>query len=262
MITTDDSLSALQPFQQACLIVLAIVGDTSFVALLMVLVRKRFFRVHCQNLLANDRLRRTETSANEKMASEPRIVETGEISHPIRVELVDNYIPDRAVVESPTTSQMTQRDRKTEFIPRRHTIRSRTLSQRIFDPSQTQGRSHHIPSPNTPATTGLGGFSVLKKFGKLLVRSLRLPVRDEHALILLTREKTHVSDDWSDSIRQAVVSWLPEGFGGLLIGRNSRFYTEELDDAELEQVGGVEYRALRFLSYFVGAVSPRGIPSS
>jgi hypothetical protein len=40
------------------------------------------------------------------------------------------------------------------------------------------------------------------------------------------------------------------------VGRNSRFYTEELDDEELEQVGGVEYRALRLLSYAVAAVSP------
>jgi hypothetical protein len=40
-----------------------------------------------------------------------------------------------------------------------------------------------------------------------------------------------------------------------VVGRNSRFFTEELDDEDLEKIGGVEYRALRLLSYAVAAVS-------
>lgn len=39
-----------------------------------------------------------------------------------------------------------------------------------------------------------------------------------------------------------------------VIGRNSRFWTEELDDEELEQIGGVEYRALKLLSCIVSTV--------
>jgi len=49
------------------------------------------------------------------------------------------------------------------------------------------------------------------------------------------------------------LSWLPDG---LVIGRNSEFYTDELTDEQLERLGGIEYRALRFLSYFIFAVSP------
>jgi hypothetical protein len=41
----------------------------------------------------------------------------------------------------------------------------------------------------------------------------------------------------------------------LVIGRNSRFFTEELDDEELQELGGVEYRALRLLSRLVPVVS-------
>jgi len=48
---------------------------------------------------------------------------------------------------------------------------------------------------------------------------------------------------------------MPVGLASLVVGRNSRFFTEELDDEELEQIGGVEYRALRLLSYAVAAVS-------
>jgi hypothetical protein len=50
--------------------------------------------------------------------------------------------------------------------------------------------------------------------------------------------------------------WMPNTLASLVVGRNSRFFTEELDDEELEQIGGVEYRALRLLSYAVAAVGP------
>lgn len=46
------------------------------------------------------------------------------------------------------------------------------------------------------------------------------------------------------------------------VGRNSRFNLEELSDEQLEEVGGVEYRALRVLGYLVGAVSRHSICSN
>jgi hypothetical protein len=45
--------------------------------------------------------------------------------------------------------------------------------------------------------------------------------------------------------------WLSDGFDGLSIGRNSHFNTELLSDEQLEELGGIEYRALRALSYIV-----------
>ena len=45
------------------------------------------------------------------------------------------------------------------------------------------------------------------------------------------------------------VSWLK--FDGLVVGRNSLFHTDRLTDEQLEEIGGVEYRALRLLSYLV-----------
>jgi hypothetical protein len=48
---------------------------------------------------------------------------------------------------------------------------------------------------------------------------------------------------------------MPDTLASLVVGRNSRFFTEELDDEDLEKIGGVEYRALRLLSYAVAAVS-------
>jgi hypothetical protein len=67
-------------------------------------------------------------------------------------------------------------------------------------------------------------------------------------------------------LRSGVARWMPDTLQHLVVGRNSRFFTEELDDDELEDIGGVEYRALRFLSYFVAAVrqilSRENFPSS
>ena len=51
------------------------------------------------------------------------------------------------------------------------------------------------------------------------------------------------------------LSWLPGSIDGLIVGRNSEFFTDQLTDDQLEHLGGIEYRALRFLSYFIFAVS-------
>lgn len=47
--------------------------------------------------------------------------------------------------------------------------------------------------------------------------------------------------------------WLE--FSGLIVNRNSDFRTDSLSDEQLESIGGVEYKALRLLSYLVPAVS-------
>ncbi|KAH8101386.1 TrkH-domain-containing protein [Cristinia sonorae] len=53
------------------------------------------------------------------------------------------------------------------------------------------------------------------------------------------------------SIRKKEEAKLEKEYGRLVIGRNSDFNTDELTDEELEELGGLEYRALRFLSYLV-----------
>ncbi|OBZ78732.1 hypothetical protein A0H81_00276 [Grifola frondosa] len=51
--------------------------------------------------------------------------------------------------------------------------------------------------------------------------------------------------------RQKSMKRLGENLRGLVIGRNSDFNTEYLSDEQLEELGGLEYRALRLLSYLV-----------
>jgi len=82
-------------------------------------------------------------------------------------------------------------------------------------------------------------------------------------MTLLTNPNVAISEDgsgsgssigWSDIVTGAA-RWMPDTLASLVVGRNSRFFTEELDDEDLELIGGVEYRALRLLSYAVAAVS-------
>ena len=140
----------------------------------------------------------------------------------------------------------------------------------------------HIPRPHTKLHTGLGGFPgpiaiarhILPPSARsALSNRLKVPEK-RHTLALhptILPQPTRVSSDvesgpiaaieesWDD-VKAHVAKWMPEKLGGLVIGRNGRFFTEELDDETLEILGGVEYRALRLLSYLVPAVRPPHFP--
>lgn len=61
------------------------------------------------------------------------------------------------------------------------------------------------------------------------------------------------SQEQKDGDKPHRVPWLK--FDGLVVGRNSLFHTDRLFNAQLEEIGGVEYRALSLLSYLVAFVS-------
>jgi hypothetical protein len=127
---------------------------------------------------------------------------------------------------------------------------------------------HPLLQPLQLKHKGLGGFpSPLRLAGRLLTQETSSVLRQRlgkpaHGYSLsLHRTHTHVSGDaelgehpWHH-VRATVAHWMPSKISGLVIGRNSRFFTEELDDEELQELGGVEYRALRLLSRLVPVVS-------
>ena len=76
-----------------------------------------------------------------------------------------------------------------------------------------------------------------------------------NAFGFINRVWNRILTRWRAHRQRHYLSWLPDGIDALIIGRNSEFYTDELTDEQLENLGGIEYRALRFLSYFVPAVS-------
>jgi hypothetical protein len=75
------------------------------------------------------------------------------------------------------------------------------------------------------------------------------------ALGFISRMRNRTVTYWRSRGQRGHLSWLPDSIDGLIVGRNSEFYTDELTDEQLEHLGGIEYRALRYLSYFVFIVS-------
>ena len=358
----DDSISVLHPFQQIILFLLFIVGDFGFVSWIMVLIRKRFFRKHCEELLRrNNALRRSRTRLVLDRAKtlkgrygsrKPYAGET--ISGPVNARPVDDYISERmtdspidvrgshpdttnvgegqggggidaATQSASTTAQSSavlkgvggtgdsgssivrssgttpdeynslRRERTVQIVTpatpttfhARQRIRaesrtislSRTVSGPDLQRSNTFARQvgnrsatpRQIPTPKERKHVGMGGFPIpIHLFSRIIPQSAqshlhsRLTRSETRHTLLLSRTDTVAtlgveasgrSDNW-DELRATVASWMPEKLGGLVVGRNSRFFSEELDDEELEQLGGVEYRALRLLSYLVPAVGP------
>jgi hypothetical protein len=196
---------------------------------------------------------------------------------------------DRAVLSRSRTVQIDEPYRRRQSI-RALSLRQNTLDHRTSTirsgqvdsvPEPGSKYTNHIPHPLQSQHSGFGGFpGPLKLFKSILPHSTnsqleRRLTRTETGVTLLTNSRRRVFDKdehpgfkrhregdmerggaWGDQVRAHVAHWMPENLGGLVIGRNSRFYTEELGDEELEQLGGVEYRALRLLGYLVGSVSP------
>ncbi|OWZ63019.1 hypothetical protein AYX15_04941 [Cryptococcus neoformans] len=395
------NLSALQPFQQVILFFLFIVGDYSFVSLIMVLVRKHYFRTHCEQLLINDLFRRTRTisydpggqgglnhsSKGFKSTIKKLRGQNIAISGPINGHKIENFAEDgldtaanqeqRTMTDSPANMTYEERERRelagasktsadnptpdphlpstlgkstvalhnpanpprppatnsaqaedhrspfidplfqarqrlrtqtranstnvpqhdrptsrhhptlphvTSDVPNREAIPPKRKSsvhvKDYFHHDQSQHphlhtaaqiMAHHtidpnrrLPMPFGHKNTGYGGFpSLLDILHRLLPerakQRLYRPVRRVgivmHPAYTHEFENGHAGheESWSEAIRGSVAKWMPEGLQGLVIGRNSRFWTEELDDEELEQIGGVEYRALKLLSCIVSS---------
>lgn len=398
------NLSALHPFQQVILFFLFIVGDYSFVSLIMVLVRKHYFRTHCEQLLINDLFRRIPTisydtgaqgglnysSKSFKSTIKKLRGKNIAISGPIDGHKMDNFAEDGLVTAGdqeqhmmtdspvdmtfeergrreraeaseipadnqtpgprvpstlgkstaallnpanaappPATSSAQAEDHRSPFVDplfqARQRLRTQTRAKSISAAQHGRSTSDHRPTPphvtsdvpnhmgggaippkrknnvhikdyshhdqsqhphlHTAAqivthhtidptrglpipfghkNTGYGGFpSLLHIFHHFLPerakQRLYRPVRRVgivmHPTYAHEFENGHAGheESWSEAIRGSVAKWMPEGLQGLVIGRNSRFWTEELDDEELEQIGGVEYRALKLLSSIVSS---------
>ncbi|KAI0719098.1 TrkH-domain-containing protein [Cerioporus squamosus] len=88
---------------------------------------------------------------------------------------------------------------------------------------------------------GLGGFPGPLQLGRRIAR--RYFPDAYQRLQMLGRA--------DDPARKKRLKWLSDSLKDLVVGRNSDFNTDELSDEQLEELGGIEYRALRMLSYIV-----------
>ncbi|ORY22841.1 cation transport protein-domain-containing protein [Naematelia encephala] len=79
-------------------------------------------------------------------------------------------------------------------------------------------------------TEGVHSSHPIRSLGKALGR----PIEDHR--------------DANEEIRAKNAKWLPPGVRGVVVGRNSQFFEEELDDEDLELIGALEYRATTVLT--------------
>ena len=161
-------------------------------------------------------------------------------------------------------------------------VRGATLTRSMTKPTPT-----HIPHPQLNMNTGYGGFSYPPYFLPwLLPESWKKAIMNristrKNNLTIFTNPTIApegitqggrlvmpgqgingaIGDPQSVSLGQSararVAEWMPDRLEGLVVGRNSRFYTEELDEDVIEQLGGVEYKALRLLAWLIPGVSAR-----
>ena len=112
--------------------------------------------------------------------------------------------------------------------------------------------STYYGNPNSPGAQsqfstkyqGLGGFPGPSALATQVIR-----ITAPHAYSRIERK---MSMPLMRTLDEEKTPWLK--FSGLIVGRNSDFRTETLSDEQLEDLGGAEYRALRWLSYLVPMV--------
>lgn len=128
------------------------------------------------------------------------------------------------------------------------------------------------------AHTGRGGFPGPHRLIAALVRAIS-PKTAHQVYTFVAEDPKARSLRWAhpfQSFEQAVepslekrkdvrearhaerVKWLPPGVRGVVVGRNSQIYDEELDVEDLELFAAIEYRALSLLTALVFVVSLPG----
>jgi hypothetical protein len=184
----------------------------------------------------------------------------------------DNDAPSRQVnrkADQKATSSDASPDRRHE-LRRRHGSQVRSEAPTPNDPHATiphasSGHSRH---------TGRGGFPGLFELvsytGKQtlpgqktsLFSALRTLegeiVHSSHPLQSLGKRVGQPFKDYADkgeANHAQSARWLPPGVRGIVVGRNSQFFEEELSDEDLELIGALEYRATKVLTTLLIVVS-------
>ncbi|KAJ6476359.1 potassium transporter [Mycena sanguinolenta] len=275
------NLSTTTPWQQAILYILMVIGDFTVVSWLMVLVRKWYFKNVCQYVDYRSRPRLTKNRGLFLKSISPPVAmfkQTEEVPAPEkkenptfsfiqptpRVTLDENnreknegvgeeerILSDaRTFSSSPRAASValapdTTREglnvaftTSTDRQPRLQTIREGVAFPRR---TATIYSTHMKIDPENKKFEGNGGFP-----GPLTVLKTMLK---RGAPVTYRKLERKMTLPYTETLAATDVPWL--SFDGLVVGRNSIFRTETLSDEQLKFIGGVEYQALRLLSYFI-----------
>jgi hypothetical protein len=206
--------------------VLMILGDITVVSWLTVLVRKHFFSKRCKSLLTANRLKRQ---------AEARAADAEKGSKELRLE--ETRSSESYQREADALANMSNRTG----------LRDRRAPTHYMELKKSPT---HVSSNNTRAfrPDDFGSFPppwvVAKHLWRAISPKTQAVVSNRITRTLTVQRTTTLADP-------ATTPWL--SFTGLRISRNSHFNLSALTSSEIEEIGGVEYRALVALAWIVAA---------
>ncbi|KAK0462994.1 potassium transporter [Desarmillaria tabescens] len=285
------NLSTLTVWQQVMLYLLMMVGDITTVSWIMVLVRKHYFRTHCENL--PDRLKIFPTrkaflaSISSPIAAfRPRdvIPVNGKYAPQLNFhqptpvattspatntnEMVPTFVNGRRSEEGDGDNVLSDVHTFTSS-PRAATlhlspVQSRTSARRGVDfdlttsmtPSMRQRRMSAARAGVPLPTRGMTMLVSQDTAGNTHELWSDIPGPIQVFKKLFKRSAPGAYRMFQRKMTMPYTSTLEASKTKWLnfdldVGPNSNFYTEILTDEQLEAIGGAEYRALRVLSYLV-----------
>ncbi|KAF7309853.1 Potassium transporter [Mycena indigotica] len=285
------NLSTTTAWQQTILFLLMLMGDFTVVSWIMVLVRKWYFKNVCEYVNYQNHRKpkpvksrsiffksisspvavfkqREEIPAQEKAetptfqfiqptpgvtldtgperVSKERHADLGDEEHILGDVRTFSSSPRAAsVLLSPVATQSPRGVNFALSTSIDQQIRLQTVREGVAFPRRTATvySSNRKVDPQTQKFEGFGGFPGPFKLAKRLFK--------RGAPTTFRKIERKLTLPYVETLEAKKVPWL--SFDGLVVGRNSAFRTETLSDDQLEVIGGVEYRALRLLSYLIPA---------
>ncbi|KAJ7448435.1 potassium transporter [Mycena galericulata] len=275
------NLSTTTAWQQVILYIMMLIGDFTVVSWIMVLVRKWYFQNVCRYV----------DYQSHRHPSKGRTILLNSISAPIAMFKQTDEAPAREKSENPASEpthgldddtnatsngQNAQLEQENALSDARTFSSSPRPASDLLSPVSTRSRRavdfgittsinpfprlqtirEGVAFPRRTATIYSSNVKVdpaIKKFqgqggfpGPVTIAK-RLFKRGAPSTFRKVERKLTLP--YTETLGAKDAPWL--SFDGLVVGRNSAFRTESLSDDQLEFIGGVEYRALRLLSYLI-----------
>lgn len=249
---TSVNVSSLTGLQQAILYILMLAGDWTTAAWIMVLIRRFYFKRRCEELLESHRLVRTATLHYDLVERDSEEFERSVDEETLTPTGQSSSIPNPAASNDDTTRRRTSRQLHRQLTMHRETTGYQEAHEsytRAF-PNEATGPAISFIDParfrNHRGTlqSGFGGFDNPWMWLRPVIVKL-FPRLSQRADALIRRNT--VAQELDKESRP----WL--SFDGLKVGRNSLFNISELTDEQVEELGGIEYKALNLLSWLVPA---------
>ncbi|KAJ3775814.1 potassium transporter [Lentinula raphanica] len=258
------NLSTLTAWQQVILYLLMMMGDITMVAWIMVLVRKEYFKRRCEYEYVRISKRRKYSQDHTKLRKArepvplnnsnnkpvtnkfnevPPTTPTFNLRHPTSALTFDLEKAAGTNAQEESNSNILAKVAYSTPLKRANTFRT---TPGVPLRRTATVLTHRSQNPNVNFSTPKHRYNMGFPGPVLLVQKAFRAI-SPNAYQKMARKLTI---PYSQTIEGDSVPWLTSS-DKIIVGRNSDFHVDTLSDELVEQIGGVEYVALRWLSYMV-----------